>query len=125
MRSSFFANASAPCLVRQNTIVGRELAITSAVTATRVVALRPPEQCVARAPSSGSTGARARRVALVRARSCRPRRRAWPRTAASGGRRRLVEERAHGGEEAHVGHAVGFVEHHDLDRDEVDLARGR
>ena len=36
--------------------------------------------------------------------------------------RRLVEQLAHGGEEAHVGHAVGLVEHDDLDRAEVALA---
>jgi hypothetical protein len=38
------------------------------------------------------------------------------------GLRRGVEQALHHGQEAHVGHAVGFVDDHDLDRVEADLA---
>ena len=122
--SSFFASASAPCLVRQNTMVGPATAddlggdvrprsprstAQKWCVAARLVGLR--EQ-VARRVASG-TGARAGR----------PRRRAWRRTAASGASLGVrSSKRLHGGQEAHVGHAVGFVDHDHLDLVEVDLA---
>ena len=63
--SSFLASASAPCFVRQNTIVGPAASMISAVTSTRGRRGRPPRTGGWRAVWSASGSEVARRVALV------------------------------------------------------------
>ena len=82
----------------------------------------PPEHVVRTAAVGlGGTGVVANRVLLVVAGEhldrAVERRREQHRLAA---RRRLVEQAPHFGQEAHVGHAIGFVDHHDLDLLEVE-----
>ena len=82
----------------------------------------PPEHVVSTAAVGlGSAGVVTHRVALVVAGEhldrAVERRREQHRLAA---RRRLVEQAPNLGKESHVGHAVGFVDHHDLDLLEVE-----
>ena len=121
--SSFLASASAPCLVRQNTIVGPAAADDLGGHADPVAAVDGPEAVRRPRVWSASREHVARRVGLVPLHEpvdrAVERGREQQRLAVRG---RAVEELLHRGEEAHVGHAVGFVDHDDLDLVEIDLA---
>ena len=120
--SSCWVRRSAPRRVRQNTIVGPADRDELGGDARTLRTVDPPEQVV-RTPAVGLGGAGvvANRVTLVVAGEnfdgAVEGRREQHRLAAVG---RLVEQAAHLGKESHVGHAVGFVDHHDLDLLEVE-----
>ena len=115
---------SVPRFVLQKTIVGPASLITSAQSSTRLSGCTLQKRCVARGLSVDDSGKRvAHRVALVAAHEgvdgAVERRREQQRLT---GLRRGVEQALDHGQEAHVGHAVGFVDDDDLDRVEADLA---
>ncbi len=119
-----FAMRSVPRFVLQKTIVGPASLMTSAQSSTRLSGWTLQKRCVGTRLVDRRLRQRvAHRVALVSAHErvdrAVERRREQQRLA---GLRRGVEQALHDGQEAHVGHAVGFVDDHDLDRVEADLA---
>ena len=122
--SSFFASWSVPRFVRQKTMVGPACRITSARHAHTVFLLDAPERVRRERPRFVVLGEDvALRVALVaadeRVDRAVERRGEQQRLAVLG---RVVEDLLHDGQEAHVGHAVGFVDDDDLHLVEHDLA---
>ena len=128
-RSSCLASRSAPCRVRQNTIVGPGGGIDVGGDAGRA---RCASTCQNTWCATATVGLGRRRhswrtglcwysrvehvdVAVERGRE-------QQRLAVDSGV--MVEQAPDLGQEAHVGHAVGFVDHDDLDLVEVDVAAG-
>ena len=124
-RSSCLVSRSAPRRVRQNTIVGPAAGTSSAVTSARCRTVDAPEHVVrAAAVGLGAAGlvTHRRRAGSSRVEHVDravERRREQQRLARLG---RLVEQAPHLGQEAHVGHAVGFVDDDDLDVVELERA---